>query len=83
MADFAKHCFALFPDIETIDAATSTDMCKNILNDSRALVPDIDTAWIRSKYHLKVKIVACKMSRSIRKNMLLLKNYIVILSQLL
>ena len=55
MADFGKHCIALFPEIETTSASTSTNMCKEMLDKemlddklAAAEVARIDT-WVGSK----------------------------------
>ena len=50
MADFGKHCIALFPEIETTNGNASTNMCKEMLDDKSAAaeVARIDT-WVGSK----------------------------------
>ena len=54
MADFNKHCLGLFTEIETTNATTSTDMCKQMLDDklAGAEVVKYDGHWI-SKYKIK------------------------------
>ena len=54
MADFNKHCLGLFIEIETTNATTSTDMCKQMLGDKLAYAEAVkyDGHWI-SKCKMK------------------------------
>ena len=40
-----KVCLALFPDVATTDASTSTNKCQQMLKDSTAVVPDLDSKF--------------------------------------
>ena len=44
-----RVCIALFPDIVTTDASTSTNLCQQMLNDSTAKVPTLNSKFMKTK----------------------------------